>query len=165
MGKGIESIPGKLRSEVLEVINMHRIHAIEELVNTECKRIFEEERAWATDAYGFFPDEALLIHSQEVTEDMACPYPEKYCDGLFILQNGQIREIGIPAGGLPKQRYPLSGRCFQQVEFYYSIDLTNQTVLLIYEVGPRWSRCLEYQLINDGDDAYRLGGAKLKWVS
>ena len=165
MEKGVGRIPKELRPEVLEVINLHRICAIEELVNEECKRIFEVERTWAADAYGSFPDEALLIHSQEVTEDLACPYPEKYCDGLFILQNGQIREIGIPAGGLPKQRYPLSGRCFQQVEFYYSIDLINQIVLLICEFGPRWGRCLEYQLLNEGNDTYKLGEAKLKWIS
>lgn len=52
-----------------------------------------------------------------------------------------------------------------QAEFYYSIDLTSLKVLLIYEFGPRWSRCLEYQLIDEGDDTYRLGEAKVKWVS
>ena len=165
MEKGVKSISEKLRSEVLEVINLHRIYAIEELVNEECKRIFEEERAWAADAYGSFPDKVLLIHSQEVSENLARPYPEKYCDGLFILQNGKIQEIGIPADGLPKQRYPLSGPCFQQAEFYYSIDLMNLKVLLIYVFGPRWSRCLEYQLIDEGDDTYTLGEAKVKWVS
>lgn len=164
MEKSVESIPEELRPEVLEVINLHRIYAIEELVNEECKRLFEEERAWAADAYGSFPDKALLIHSQEVTEHMA-HYPEKYCDGLFILQNGQIREIGIPAGGLPKRRDSLSGPYFQQAEFCYNIDLKNHIVLLIYVLGPRWGRCLEYQLIDEGDDTYRLGEAKLKWVS
>ena len=53
---------------------------IVELVNEECGRIFEEGRASMTDAYGSFPDKALLIHSQEITEDITrCP--EKYCDG------------------------------------------------------------------------------------
>lgn len=163
--QNIEKIPEKLRPEVLDVINRHRIYAVEELVNEECRRIFEEGRDSVPNAYGSFPDKALLIHSQEITEDIACPYPEKYCDGLFSLQNGQIQEIGIPAGGLPKQRYPLSDPCFQQAEFYYSIDLTNLKVLLIYEFGPRWGICLEYQLIDEGDDTYRLGVAKVKWVS
>ena len=163
--QNIEKIPEALRPEVFDVLNLHRIHGIEEFVNEECRHIFEEGRDSVSDAYGSFPDKALLVHSQEVTEDITRPYPEKDCDGLFILQNGQIQEIGIPAGGLPKQRYPLSGPCFQQAEFYYSIDLANLKVLLIYEFGPRWSRCLEYQLIDKGDDTYRLGEAKVKWVS
>ena len=162
--QNIEKIPEELRPEVFDVINLHRIYAIEELVNKECSRIFEEGRDSLSDAYGSFPDKALLIHSQEITENTA-RYPEKYCDGLFTLQNGQVQAIGIPAGGLPKQRYPISGQCFQQAEFYYSIDLTNLTVLLIYEFGPRWGRCLEYQLIDEGDDTYRLGEAKVKWAS
>lgn len=68
------------------------------------------------DFCGYFPDKALLIHSQEVKENIV-RYPEKDCDGLFILQNGQIQEIEIPSGGLLKQRY---------AEFYYSIDLTKR---------------------------------------
>ena len=162
--QNMEKIPDALYPEVFDVINLHRIYGIEELVNEECRRIFEEGRDLVTDADSSFPDKALLIHSQEITENIAC-YPKKYCDGLFSLQNGKIQEIGIPAGGLPKQRYPLSGPCFQQAEFYYNIDLTNLKVLLIYEFGPRWSRCLEYQLIDEGDDTYRLGEAKVKWVS
>ena len=150
------------------MINQHRIYGIEELVNEECKRIFEEcKRTFEeemSDAYSSFPDKAILFHSQDIKENTE-HYPEKYCDGLFCLQNGQIQEIGIPAGGLPKLRFPLSGSCFQQAEFYYSIDLTNLKVLLIYEFGPRWSRCLEYQLIDEGDDTYRLGEAEVKWVS
>ena len=163
--KSIEKIPEELKPEVFWVINQHRIYAIEELVNEECKRIFEAGRDSIKEELSSFPDKALLIHSQEVTEDLARPYPEKDCDGLFSLQNGQIRAIGIPAEGLPKQRYPLSGPCFQQAEFYYNIDLTNLKVLLIYEFGPRWSRCLEYRLIDEGDDTYRLGETKVKWVS
>ena len=43
--------------------------------------------------------------------------------------------------------------------------MTDLKVLLIYEFGPRWGGCLEYKLIYEGDDTYRLGEAKVKWVS
>lgn len=165
MEKGIENVPKELRPEVLRVIDQHRMYVIENLVNEECKRIFEEEsKGSAADVYGFFPDKALLIHSQQVTENLK-NYPTKDCDGLFILQNGQIQAMGIPADGLPAQKYPLSGRLFPQAEFWYSIDLTNRRICLIYLFGPRWSRCLEYELIDYGDDTYGLGESKVKWVS
>lgn len=163
--KSIDDVPERLRPQVLWVINQHRVYAIEDLVNEECKRIFEEEsKGSAADVYGSFPDRALLIHSQQVTEDLK-NYPKKDCEGLFILQNGQIQEIGIPAGGLPTQEYPLSGRLFPQAEFWYSIDLTNRKICLIYLFGPRWGRCLEYELIDHGDDTYALGESDVKWVS
>ena len=162
--QNMEKIPGALRAEASYVINMHRIVAVEVLVNEECRRIFEEERASVSGTDVLFPDRALLIHSQEITEDTVC-YPTKDCDGLFSLQNGQIQAIGIPAGGLPKQRVFLSRHCYQQAEFYYSIDLTNRKVILIYEFGPRWGRCIEYKLMDEGDDTYGLGKAEVKWVS
>lgn len=162
--QNMEKIPEALRGRAFYVVNIHRIVAIEVLVNEECRRIFEEERASVSDPDILFPDKALLIHSQEITEDTVC-YPTKDCDGLFSLQNGQIQAIGIPAGGLPKQRALLSRHCYQQAEFYYSIDLTNRKVILIYEFGPRWGRCFEYPLMDEGDDTYRLGEAEIKWVS
>lgn len=161
--EGLKHIPRELWPNALHVINMHRMVVVEELMNAQCLRIYNETKATElTEKYVFCKD-AIIVCSSQINSKMSV-YPDKYCDALFQIKDGKVEEIGLPAVGIPYAREPLSGPFFKRAEFYYGINLDNKKCCLIYHFGPRWGRCLVYELLRDGDTDYSLEEPKHVWV-
>lgn len=161
--EGLEHIPRELWPDALYVINMHRMAVVEELMNVECLKIYNETRATETAEKYLFCEDAIIVCSSQVNSKMLV-YPDKYCDALFQIKDGKVEEIGLPAAGIPYAREPLSGSFFKRAEFYCGIDLDKKECCLIYHFGPRWGRCLVYELLRHGDADYSLGEPKHVWV-
>lgn len=145
------------------VVNQHRIQEIETLVNEECKRMYLEASRLPQNREGF-PDSALIVHDDRIKMDDGRDPQESitdFCDGLFQIKDGEVREIDIPISGIPYLRTPLSGGFFPTAELYYGIDLKNRMVCLKYLFGPAYAGCMEYRILGE-DGLYTLSASETK---
>lgn len=138
---------------------------IEKIMNAECKRIFDECRTVSKSmkGRGVFPNTAIIVRDRSITSD-GIHFPKRDCEGLFSLENDEVRPIGIPIQGIPYEKEPISGDYFYKAEFYYGIDIDKMRVTLTYLIARRWGRCQLYQIIWENED-YVLCEPSCVWVS
>ena len=167
MGKGrwitYSAEEKKIVESGIEAIREVLMGVVEELMNSQCLKIYNETKTTETAEKYMFCEDAIIVCSSQVNSEMLVD-PDKYCDALFRIKDGKVEEIGLPVAGIPYAREPLSGPFFKRVEFYYGIDLDKKECCLIYHFGPRWGRCLVYELLCHGDADYSLGEPKHVWV-
>ena len=139
------------------------IEVLERLLNEECLKIYRETKAVKFDGEYQFCEDAVIVCSPDINPEIV-KYPDKDCYNLFQIKDDKIEVIDIPSSGIPYIRYPVSGPFFRRAEFYYGFDFGKRQCCLIYQFGPRWGRCLMYQLLCADEHNYFLGDSKDVWV-
>lgn len=163
--KGLKDISDEeMQSAASYVVNMHRMALVEELLNAECLRLFNEANPRNESGQHSFCEDAIIVCSSLINPEVT-KYPEKDCDALFQIKDGKVIPIGIPITGIPYARKHPSERRFKRAEFYYGIDFEKMECCLIYIFAPLWAGCLVYSLVCDGEQNYSLGDSRLVWIS
>lgn len=166
-----DELPVVLKPHVKYTINMHRVAKIEQLVLKECQKLYEENQALNADYdMGIFPEEAVIIYDTAVSpdNDNFAGNSDHNLEGVWRLKQGEITSCSISRDAIP--RYSMShcdksrNNCFYLMgSFYFNIDLDAGEVCLIYLFGPRYGRCLVYQ-ITEADEEFLLEKPKAVWV-
>lgn len=155
----------QLEPQVRYLLRRENLWKMEEIVNIKCKQIFEECRTVSErmKGQGIFPEMAIIVHDSSITAD-GTYFPQKGCEGLFSLENNEVKQIGIPNQGIPYEKEPLSGDYYHKAEFYYNIDIDKMQVTLIYFIASRWGKCQVYEIILE-NNIYALSKPFCIWVS
>lgn len=145
--KYVNQLNARLKCQVKNLIQREAVWLIEEIMNDECKRIYEENYYASRDMNEkwTFPQKAIIVSDKSITSGTNS-FPKMDCDELFSMENGIVKPIGIPVQGIPYEREPFSGDYFCKAEFYYGIDVEKMIVTLIYFFAKRRACCAEYSV-------------------
>lgn len=150
-----DDIENELKSDAEYVINMHRIITIEQILVSECKRIYEDIKKNFND----ISNKVWILHNKNLTkEDNYKPDIEM----TWLLENGTINS-GVPYLGNTFSQIDDNG-FFINLEMHFNIFLKEKRVLLAYYFGKRFARCLRYDL-KCIDEKYTIENPQVIWVS
>lgn len=137
------------------VINMHRISQIEQLMVTECKRIYEEIRTDFDD----ISNKVWILHNSNLSDIEECK-PE--IESAWLLEDEKINHSASYLGST----FSLINEngFYINPEMHFNILLNDNKVVLTYYFGKRCARCLTYDLVSVDDD-YKIENPKVVWVS
>ncbi|MGN0341886.1 MAG: hypothetical protein ACI4DO_03755 [Roseburia sp.] len=148
-----DDIENEVRSDAEYIINMHRIAKIEQLMVSECKRIYEDEKKECND----ISSKVWILHNKNLTEEENEPDIET----TWLLENGTINSTAAYLGSTFSQ-FNENG-FFINPEMHFNIFLQEKRILVAYYFGKRFARCIEYDL-NCINDEYSIDNPKVIWV-
>lgn len=142
-----EDIENELKPDAEYVINAHRIAKIEQIMVSECKRIYEDIKKEVHD----LSDKVWILHNKNLTmEDLNIDVENK-----LDIKKPEIEMSWLLKNGVIKNEVCYFGNTFSQVndkgffvnpEMHFHVCLREKRILLAYYFGKRLARCMRYDL-------------------
>ena len=135
---------------------------IQELL-TECKAIFIEfskgtDTILYTETFGQYPSSVLINHYRKYSENFELQTP---LASWILHKDLTLEQTNIEVSPMFE---PQSKMYFSQANFYFNINILNNTSHLIIHMGKRYTRCFLYD-ISTKNNTVSLLNKKLIWVS
>lgn len=130
-------IENELRPDAEYIINMHRIAKIEQIMVSECKRLYEDIKKDFND----ISNKVWILYNKSLTEEENKPDD---IEMTWLLENGTINNTAHYFGSTFSQ-IDANG-FFINPEIHFNIFLNEERVLLAYYFGKRFARCIGYDL-------------------
>lgn len=161
----LTDIEYELREDASYAVNMGKEDLILTALLEQCRHIFrslnQEVGKLDPERFGLMPQAAVVMYCENRDCEPEHPMGDRAIY-TWRLEQDNFTHINDPV------RYahgPVSGMFYSEGAFWISFDMGTRTAYLIYEMGPRFGRCLTYDLVFQEKDGVHLTNETVIWVS